>query len=332
MKRSQKRYGFTLVELLVVIAIIGILIGMLLPAVQQVREAARRTQCMNNMRQIALACLNFESAHMRFPTGALGVADPVLPGVEPQRMGLLAQILPHIEANNVAAMCEPNLSTKRYGDDGAGYGVWINYNLAGGATTRFAALYNIPAFRCPTDSVPSTDKTADVTRTYGVGPSSVTVTLGGWGDWSSNLLGEEYGLTNYIGVAGVLGDDSSESDNWSAHDGMFLNRSRTTFGRMSDGSSNIIMMGEVVTEPLDEWPWPGETVGRAWIGTHTIGTVFWPDSSWGPAQLFEYASGHPGTVSFSRGDGSVGAVSEDTDATVIRNMSGIADGTVASID
>ena len=70
--KHNNRQGFTLVELLVVIAIIGILIGMLLPAVQNVREAARRTTCLNNLRQLVLAAQNYETALQRFPPGMNG--------------------------------------------------------------------------------------------------------------------------------------------------------------------------------------------------------------------------------------------------------------------
>ena len=138
---NNSRKGFTLVELLVVIAIIGILISMLLPAVQAVREAARRTQCLNNLRQCGLAVLNFESAHMDFPTAGLtsgtvvadssGTGDGVRSPFGRENLSWAFQILSFIEQGNVEVL--------RNGNAAGEFGTEAIYN----------ELVSIPAYTCP---------------------------------------------------------------------------------------------------------------------------------------------------------------------------------------
>jgi prepilin-type N-terminal cleavage/methylation domain-containing protein len=117
-QETQTRRAFTLVELLVVIAIIGILIGMLLPAVQAVREAARRTSCANNLRQVALAVQNYESTFQNLPPGSLfprfesDGMTPLSPGADRNGWSLQAQILPYLEQANLSSSINYELGYK----------------------------------------------------------------------------------------------------------------------------------------------------------------------------------------------------------------------------
>src|SRR5829696_3130788 len=95
------REGFTLIELLVVIAIIGVLIALLLPAVQAAREAARRSQCVNNLMQLGLALHNYESAHEVLPPGVVNPTGPIQNTPHGYHFSWLTQILPYIEQTNV---------------------------------------------------------------------------------------------------------------------------------------------------------------------------------------------------------------------------------------
>ena len=137
--RNLARQGFTLVELLVVIAIIGILIGMLLPAVQQVREAARRTQCLNNLRQLGIAAHNFESAFSHFPTagdarefyGDVPANQHLGPIYNFENAGWRFQVLPHIEQQNLSDL------RREFG--------WFN-DIGNGLTVEEA---RVEVFSCP---------------------------------------------------------------------------------------------------------------------------------------------------------------------------------------
>jgi prepilin-type N-terminal cleavage/methylation domain-containing protein len=130
----RKKYGFTLVELLVVIAIIGILVGLLLPAVQAAREAARRMQCSNNLKQLGLAMLNYESAFKRFPNN-----NPLVERTPGQRIiqgPWTYAILPYIEQSAIHQAYD------------------VNRGFAETPNRQFLTA-SLPMFKCPSSPVPS---------------------------------------------------------------------------------------------------------------------------------------------------------------------------------
>src|SRR5438874_11629523 len=195
---TKARPGFTLIELLVVIAIIAILIGLLLPAVQAVREAAARVKCQNNLKQIGLAVHHYDLTTGRVPPGYIGTApfitqDPADANAAPW-CGCLVLLLPYLEQNAIYRELRMNLSIDRPVGP-AWYQTAENYA---------AALHRVPLFLCPSDDLDSTYDNPDcliVVRAYvankGNGPE-----LGHSAGKVSTLGAGQLGLTNYVGLMG----------------------------------------------------------------------------------------------------------------------------------
>lgn len=282
-----RRNGFTLIELLVVIAIISVLMALLLPAVQKVREAANRMVCASNLKQITLAAHNFHNDHGRLPPGYLGAlprgADPWTDPnfYDRQNVGVLAYLLPYLEARNVWQQMNVNWDV-----DGTGASYWLD------AQTWTAACTRIKLFICPSDEVYSnTFVTQARIYFYGSGVFGVSTWL--------IPPGDQLGRTNYTGVAGYRGHVSNPRTN--SFEGVFTNRSQNTLGQVSalDGTSNVLCFGELLG---DTGPQGQRDMSPSWIGTGC-----YPTSNGIPIQWhwYTFSSVHPRTVQFSFCDGSV---------------------------
>jgi prepilin-type N-terminal cleavage/methylation domain-containing protein/prepilin-type processing-associated H-X9-DG protein len=202
---STRRLGFTLIELLVVIAIIAVLIGLLLPAVQKVREAAARISCMNNLKQIGVALHMYHDTYQYLPPGYNTMPTKGIPKVFAST-GWQLQILPALEQGNLY-----NQSV-----------TWLTANPGDAFTNQYPACgFVMKIFICPSNTRPTTATVSGVGPNNGYSPLTV------------------YELTSYPGCAGTVSGFGFQTS-----DGVLYADSKVTLLQISDGTSNTIAVGE----------------------------------------------------------------------------------------
>jgi prepilin-type N-terminal cleavage/methylation domain-containing protein len=330
-------WGFTLVELLVVIAIIGVLVALLLPAVQSARESSRRTACTNNLRQIAIANQAFHDVHNRFPPGQLGPtphtnqAGYISSVTNNQALGALAFLLPYVEQTAVSNLMNTSTNLKVVESWWGGRGASVT-----------AARTRIKAFTCPSTNV------------YGPNPGFIAGTMGiylngvdatGWDSASSTFGGRSdagtimaIGRTNYLGVGGYGGN----AETWgissanatkigvpsgtpaNTFEGVFATRTKTRHSDMTDGSSNTLLFGEVMGGRANM----KTMMSYAWMGCGFLPTFRGLTEADGKPRLHwsSFNSEHPGVVQFAVADASVRKVPVQVDYGVFVAICGMRDG------
>ncbi len=293
----RKRVGFTLVELLVVIAIIGILVGLLLPAVQAAREAARRMQCSNNLKQLGLSTHNYHDAFKTFPPNHIWPTQGAAPSNQ-ECWGWPVLLMPFFEQGNLVNQL------------GVSQVSLMGYLSVPDPTGQRLQLLSqdIPTLRCPSDSGTATNNRHRFDDGVGAKIGGVPK------NWKT-------GITNYISNRGTR-------NNWQASNdthGMFMENRAISIADCLDGTSNTTMIGERDTQYGRSGCWPGVRNPRG-NGTRGIDVTTAchrpplnspdPPNAWGSNRYGAgggFSSLHTGGAQFVFGDGSVHFISENID-------------------
>jgi len=298
---NRQKSGFTLVELLVVIAIIGVLVALLLPAVQQAREAARRMQCTNNLKQLALACHNFSDTYGTFPPGI--EYDPA--GSQNDAIwGWNAFLLPFIEENSMYELLDiPKTRLNQWKGDAA---------LSNGSL-------RIDNLRCPSSPGPEDfiDLMTGGYRTWARG--SDTPPLSNYVASSHHSRPSTGNMTNCVGIFEMTGYDNNKPK---------------AFRDVTDGLSNSLMLGERLYQyngvKANAATFVGAYRGRDNDAGRDV--FIWNDNINPPSGLntitFAQSSHHPGGAMGAFGDGSVRFLSELIPQDTMDDLIDISDGDV----
>jgi len=295
----RRRSGFTLIELLVVIAIIAVLIALLLPAVQQAREAARRSQCKNNLKQIGLALHNYHDTMLVLPPGLIDVTRSSL---NFNLLGWGTMILPYLDQAPLYNSIGTNNGFT------SPEGPWeLALNSAATPVPYIEttlARTPLPAYLCPSD------------------------TMGG-----TNSKLNNYGTSNYVACVGEFFDVSQAT----TYRGAFQTNTRVRLRDFTDGTSNTILCGErriygtqigsIWIGALKDGTNGSNSVGRR-VSAVTAPTNTGAGYRINGTDYAAFSSMHTGGAHFLMGDGTVRFVSENLNMNTFRLLGGIADGQV----
>ena len=284
------RKGFTLVELLVVIAIIGMLVGLLLPAVQQARESARRMQCSSNQRQIGIALHNHALNANCFPSAWKGYDGKTPCPFGAPGWGWAAQILPYLEQQNLQNLCNLEVS--------------VSDPVNADARSTFLTV-----FSCPTDPAPM--KAFPLDESGIEDHEHAAYHAGGVGE-------DSYGTASYVASLGTTAIHEAKEGTTFKGNGAFYHNSKLTPASFRDGLSNTLFCGERACEKLHYSTWVGMPPGDECFPALVVGTF--EEGFKNTGEEHGFSSQHPSGANFLCGDGSVHFISMGIDETTIKAL------------